>query len=202
VSRLLTFARENGWAHLFGRATIIPFRRLRSTLLSRKLHAPNFCVGGSPRLLGLSHIHIGPNFSAGDALWLEAVTHFAGQSHNPTLTIGANVNFSDSVHIGSRVLISDHSHGIYRGPNQSSPDIPPNLRPLHSSAPIVIGSNVWIGDGVAILPSSVIGDGAVIGANSVVTGTVPANTIALGSPARPIRQWNPATSSWEAVPTQ
>jgi acetyltransferase-like isoleucine patch superfamily enzyme len=46
---------------------------------------------------------------------------------------------------------------------------------------------VWIGGGAIVLPGVTIGDGCVIGAGSVVTRDVPANTLALGNPARIMR---------------
>lgn len=52
------------------------------------------------------------------------------------------------------------------------------------SVPVVIGSNVWIGGGVIILPGVTIGDNTVIGAGSVVTKSIPANVIAYGNPCR------------------
>ena len=53
---------------------------------------------------------------------------------------------------------------------------------------IVIGSDVWIGQNVTILPGTRIGDGAVIGAESVVSGVVEPYTIVAGNPARLIRR--------------
>lgn len=50
-----------------------------------------------------------------------------------------------------------------------------------------IGHGVWIGDSVIVLPDVTIGDGAVIGAGSVVTRSVPAYAVAAGNPARVLR---------------
>jgi maltose O-acetyltransferase len=55
-----------------------------------------------------------------------------------------------------------------------------------------IGSDVWIGGGAIILPGVTIGDGAVIGAGSVVTRDVGAGLIVAGNPARP-RQAKPSS---------
>jgi phosphonate metabolism protein (transferase hexapeptide repeat family) len=52
---------------------------------------------------------------------------------------------------------------------------------------VTIGHDVWIGHGAVILPGLSIGNGAVIGANSVVTRDVPAFMVAAGVPARTIR---------------
>lgn len=51
--------------------------------------------------------------------------------------------------------------------------------------PVHIGKNVWIGGGAIILPGVSIGDHTVIGAGSVVTHDIEANTIAYGNPCRP-----------------
>ena len=54
--------------------------------------------------------------------------------------------------------------------------------------PVRIGNDVWIGANCTILPGVSIGDGAVIGAGSVVTRSVASQTIVAGSPARLLRQ--------------
>jgi acetyltransferase-like isoleucine patch superfamily enzyme len=58
---------------------------------------------------------------------------------------------------------------------------------ITKSGPIVLGRNVWIGAGVIILANVSIGDHSVIGAGSVVTRPIPANTLAAGNPCRRIR---------------
>lgn len=58
---------------------------------------------------------------------------------------------------------------------------------IESAKPIVIGTNVWIGGGAIVLAGVSIGDNAVIGAGSVVTKDVPADSVAVGNPARVIR---------------
>lgn len=62
----------------------------------------------------------------------------------------------------------------------------------HSSAPsvvksVLIGNDVWIGHGAFILPGIRIGDGAIVGANSVVTKDVPPYSIVVGNPARVVK---------------
>lgn len=55
------------------------------------------------------------------------------------------------------------------------------------TAPVVIGNHCWIGGGAVILPGVTIGDNVVIGAGSVVTKDIPANTVAAGNPCRVLR---------------
>lgn len=207
---LRNFAAENGWILLVIKAAGAATRRFRDGLLARRLKMTGLRIGRYPKLAGLAHMQVGANLSAGDGLWLEAVTAFAGASYQPLITIGANVNLSDHVHIactnlvsigdgvlsGSRVIITDHSHGIYAGAGQSSPEVRPTERRLSNDKTVVIGRNVWLGDGVAVLGGAKIGDGVIVGANSVVTGTLPAFCMAVGAPARPIRRWDVEAARW------
>ena len=96
-----------------------------------------------------------------------------------TLTAYTGITIGDFTLIGEFVSIRDANHGLARGE-------PMRYQP-HTSAPIHIGRDVWIGRGSCILPGVTIGEGAVIGANSVVTGDIPDYGIAAGVPARVIR---------------
>ncbi len=62
---------------------------------------------------------------------------------------------------------------------------------------MVIGENVWVGDNSVIIGPVTIGRGAIIGANSVVRGMVPSNTIVAGTPAKPIKIFNSKTGLWD-----
>ena len=211
--RLLELAREDGWAQALPRVLTSAWRRLRDGLTARRLRAPGFRAGRGPKLMGLAHMRLGRNFHAGDALWMEAVTAYADERFAPELVVGNNVSLSDNVHIaclrrialgdgllvGSRVLSSDHTHGVYRGAEQSGPTELPVARRLASAAEVVIGRNVWLGDGVAVLAGARIGDGVVIGANSVVSGDIAAGTMAVGAPARVVRRWDERSRSWVKV---
>lgn len=84
---------------------------------------------------------------------------------------------------------ASQSHFSYRAsvyfPGESDDDAFFAWRRAHR---VIIGHDVWIGHGAIVLPGRRIGHGAVIGAGSVVTKDVPAYAIAVGNPARVIRQ--------------
>ena len=141
---------------------------------------------------------IGNNTFFGKNLWLEEITAANGELFSPILQIGNNCNFGNDNHIasinkviigdgvltGQFVLIEDHLHGNSINENLK---VPPSIRHLYSKGPIEIGENVWIGDGVTILSGVKIGDGCIIGANSVVTHSIPAGCVAAGVPAKIIK---------------
>lgn len=110
-----------------------------------------------------------------------------------TIRIGSHVRMSAGVHIVAYAAVSIGDHcliGEYTSIRDANHGMEPNspyrTQP-HTSAPITIGTNVWIGRGTVVLAGVSIGDDAVIGANSVVTHSIPRGSIAVGSPARVIR---------------
>lgn len=127
-----------------------------------------------------------------------------------TLSIGENVRIGDNVHIvaqqsvsigdnclfASKIFISDTDHGELKGTEEhTSPLVPPSSRPL-VSRPVTIGKNVWIGENAVILSGVSIGDGCIIGANSVVNNDIPSYSIAAGVPARIIKRYSFEISRW------
>jgi acetyltransferase-like isoleucine patch superfamily enzyme len=148
---------------------------------------------------GPQYIEVGQNFSSRSRLRIEAWDQYRGEQFKPVIKIGDNVNINFDCHIGainkieignnvligSRVLIIDHNHGEA---NISSIMVPPIERPLFSKGSVVIEDNVWIGEGVCILPNVRVGMNSIIGANSVVTMDIPANCIVGGVPAKILKR--------------
>ena len=97
------------------------------------------------------------------------------------------------------VLITDHNHGSYAGNHQSTPLEAPSKRALFSAGPVIIHENVWLGDGVVILPNVEIGFGTVVAANSVVTKSLAANSIAGGIPCKVFKTYYTQLGVWENV---
>jgi acetyltransferase-like isoleucine patch superfamily enzyme len=101
------------------------------------------------------------------------------------LNRGAILDASQSVEIGTDCAIgpvcyiTDHDHG-------QDAALPPLGQPL-VTAPTRLGQGVWLGAHVIVLKGVTIGDGAVIGAGSVVTKDIPAEAVAVGAPARVVR---------------
>lgn len=93
---------------------------------------------------------------------------------------GARLVIGDDCMLASEVqLRSDDAHPIF--------DIHTGLR-VNPAEDITIGAHVWLAYGVRCLGGARIGDGSVIGMDSVVTGPVPNNCVAVGAPARVVRR--------------
>ncbi|WP_230688968.1 DapH/DapD/GlmU-related protein [Micromonospora sp. WMMC415] len=64
----------------------------------------------------------------------------------------------------------------------------PRRAKWEAAKPITIGDNVWLGGGVIVLAGVTIGENTVVGAGAVVTRDLPPNVVALGNPARVVRE--------------
>ena len=158
----------------------------------------NSSFGRVELLVGAKYITIGERCKFDDYLYLTAWDNYREQRFTPKIEIGDNCAFGAFNHItcvnrikigdncltGKWVTITDNSHG--RNVKEEL-NVPPGERPLYSKGPVIIGTNVWIGDKATILPGVTIGDNAVIAANSVVTKDVMANTVVGGCPAKLLR---------------
>lgn len=156
-------------------------------------------IGRLAQLVGPQHIHISDGVSIGRGSFLLAVDKYQGQDFSPSINLGREVVIGPSFHItsindisigdhtliGKWVTITDNSHG---STDSLSTITPPISRPLKSKGKVEIGSNVWIGDKATILPGVTIGNGAIVGANAVITHDVPPYCIAVGNPAKIIER--------------
>ncbi len=139
-----------------------------------------------------AHWHIGDRVSFGTGVILSV-------GKNASLTIGDDVRIThytvigaeltiainDRAQVGEHSSIRDHEHD-------------PSAFSMHAApvicAPVSVGADAWIGRGAAILKGARIGAGAVIGANAVVRGEIPHDAVAVGVPARVIRNRRKNTS--------
>ncbi len=110
----------------------------------------------------------GKNIKIGKNVFINACCRFQDQG---------GIEIGDGALIGHNTTIATLNH-----------DFNPVKRQNLNPSPVKIGRNVWIGSDCTILPGVEIGDGAIIGAGSVVTKSIPANTIAVGNPAKVIKE--------------
>jgi len=160
---------------------------------------------------GVTIVH-GKFISIGDGCTIHSGTliHVAAKDKNtkkPIVVIGDNCHLSfrtwiaarvgitigDDVLFAPNVTLQDYDHGY----NDTS--IPIHLQPLTGEGCITIGRGCFLAANVVVTPGVTIGDNVVIGANSVVTHDIPAYSLAVGVPAKVIKQFNQQIGQWELV---
>ena len=110
----------------------------------------------------------GINIKVGKNVFINACCRFQDQG---------GIEIGEGSLIGHNVTIATLNH-----------DFNPSKRQNLTPSRVKIGKNVWIGSDCTILPGVIIGDGSIIGAGSVVTKSIPQNVIAVGNPARVIKE--------------
>ncbi len=117
-------------------------------------------------------------------VWLNG--EFAELGDDVGFNYGVYVNAYGGLKIGDKSLVGPCST-IHTANHETDPN-----KPLQEQGwikqPVTIGKWVWIGMSVAILPGVTIGDGAIVGAGSVVTKDIPPWTVAVGNPCKVIKQ--------------
>lgn len=191
-----------GFSNLYTYGNVVfQFHKLSKIILKGNLYLNNNLIKGSKRevLIKLqknSAITVNGNFSIGygsDILLQEnakLVLNSGFFNSNVEIRCGNYIEIGNNVAIARNVKILDSDfHSIYNNNNC-----------INLSKPIYIKDNVWIGTGATILKGVTVSEGAIIGADSLVTKDVPAHSIVAGNPAKVIRKnvlWKGDTPSTE-----
>jgi acetyltransferase-like isoleucine patch superfamily enzyme len=168
--------------------------RLAAALINAQLHIRGAArLPLSVRLFGRISLTIGGRIEFGEGVTLlgnivpiEIICH-----EGACISIGDDtfVNYGSSISAHKHVKIGHHCLlGHYTFIIDNNEHGVDNRGAVLPSAPVTIGDHVWVGSRVIILPGVSIGDHAAIGAGSVVTKDIPANCVAVGNPARVVRQ--------------
>lgn len=149
------------------------------------------------------YVHVGDNVIIWHGARLEVVTERYGHTFQPKVIIGDGASFQQNFHlacaqeiiIGKKVAITENV-GIFDIWHPYE-DVTCAIveQPLHT-APVCIGDETLIGMGAIIHPGVKIGKHCVIGANSVVTKSIPDYSVAVGIPARVIKKYDHTLKRW------
>lgn len=100
-------------------------------------------------------------------------------NYNAVFLDGAPITLGADVQIGPNVQLLTPTHPVEPGPRRDK---------WEAAEPITLGDNVWLGGGAIVLAGVTIGANTVVGAGAVVTRDLPANVVAVGNPARAVRE--------------
>ena len=149
----------------------------------------NVTVAGLPFVSGPVQIHVGNDVSiGGNVIILSGRMHDqpklilkdgSGLGWNVIIVVNREVLIEEDVRIPHDCRISD-SDGHPREADLRRANLPPFPQDIR---PVRICRDAWIGNGTHIMKGVTIGEGAIIGANSVVISNIPAYALALGNPA-------------------
>ena len=180
--------------HLYNKLYTERMKKVFASVGDNAYIMSNIYVRGGQKII------IGNNFYCYWGVRIETYSCHNGMKFNPQIIIGNNVSINPDCHIGainrieihdgvlmaSRVFITDHFHGKI---NREDLLVSPQKRILFAKGTVIIKKNAWLGEGVAVMPGVTIGENSVIGANAVVTKDIPDNSIAVGIPAKVIKQF-------------
>jgi acetyltransferase-like isoleucine patch superfamily enzyme len=102
--------------------------------------------------------------------------------NNAFINFGVSIRAYHEVRIGDNALLAPFVSVIDDNLHETEPGA------ISYKGPVIVGNNVWLARNVAVMPGVSIGDGSVVGANSVVTKDIPPNSFAAGMPARVLRK--------------
>ena len=141
---------------------------------------------------GERQIAVGDGVFVGSGSWLQVLTSDARVrvriGSGTSIVGGCTLSAAESIVVGERVLmarnvyIADHMHA-FDDPLKAVLD-----QGVNRVAAVEIGDGAWLGQNVVVGPGVRIGRGAVVGANSIVLHDVPDRCVAVGAPARVVRE--------------
>ncbi len=156
--------------------------------------------------VGLDCVSLGSRSRISRNTRLLALKRYGAQSFDPLICIGDNVSIGfgctlscvNRIDIGHDVTIGDYVYIADSHHDYSNPVLGVLDQPLLPGG-VSVGQGAWIGYGAFVAGNVSLGEHSVVGANSVVTYSVPAYTVVAGVPAKPIKRFNHELGQWIRV---
>jgi acetyltransferase-like isoleucine patch superfamily enzyme len=120
------------------------------------------------------------------ALYPETATMRIGEG--TILNLGCMVAATERIEIGSHCMFANHCFVADAEHRYDDRELPVTWQGMEPKGPVRIGDSCWFGTNVVVTGGVTIGEHTVVGANSVVTTDLPSGVVAVGAPARVVRE--------------
>ncbi|RUS46465.1 glycosyltransferase [Cohnella sp. AR92] len=158
------------------------------------------------QVMGAEEISIGSGVVLRYGYWLNVCTPVTGERPKIVIGDGVHTHFGLRLSAANSIVLEPHSAF---GPNVYIADTDHQYRYVglpvihqgitRTDGSVVVGEGTWVGSNVVIAGSIKIGKGCVIGANSIVTRDVPDYCVAIGSPAKVVKAFDPDAGDWVRI---
>jgi acetyltransferase-like isoleucine patch superfamily enzyme len=158
----------------------------------------NIYIGGHTKILGGKQIKLEKNVVIRPEVQLWCAGKELSIGHGSEIGQRSRISITNRCRIGNDVLFSPNVYITDRDHEYRNIDIPVIRQGIRdTNAEVEIGDGSYIGINSVIVGNVTIGKHCVIGANSVVTKSIPDYCVAVGSPAKVIKRYNLNSASWE-----
>jgi acetyltransferase-like isoleucine patch superfamily enzyme len=154
------------------------------------------------RIDGSKNISIGKGVTVAYKTWLAALPLTGEKKCELIIKDGAIIGHFNHIYATKSIIIEENAltaDRVYISDNlhdYTDPKVPIRKQKIIQKDPVVIGAGSWLGEHVCVIGASV-GRNSVVGANSVVTKSIPDYCVAVGAPAKIIKRYNFETNKWE-----
>lgn len=153
---------------------------------------PGLLMGRGVRLVVYGKLRLGANVTLSDGCALEIGPHGELVLADGTFVgRGTVIRSDESVTIGRRCMLAEHC-SVRDQDHIADPDLRKH-ETASVTSPIRLGENVWVGAGARILRGAVLGDGAVVAANTVIRSQFPGGVVVAGVPGRIVKTFSTTT---------
>ena len=168
-------------------------KRLRVWRLPFILGQAKIYLGGDVNLFGKIDVFSGRLFDEPKLI----IGNRVDIGHNVVFIVNKEIVLEDDINVASGVRFMD-TDAHPRDAMERIADLPPHEDEVK---PVRIGRRAWIGHNVFIMKGVTIGEGAIIGVNSVVVNDIPPYCVAMGNPARVVVKNTKQTAAVPAAPS-
>ena len=181
--------------------------RLFTMLVARQFQGIGTKTRVAPpfRFGNLQQVRLGDDVIINRDCWIVALETDDCRSTKVDIEKGARIGMGSTISAVKEVVIGEYAllaRNVYIADHRHAYEdvqMPVVQQGISDINPVAIGRHSWLGQNVCILPGVQIGEHSVIGANAVVVNSIPSYSVAVGTPAKVVRQYDFQTNKWERV---